>query len=360
MNAAWFVSPHGFGHAARSSAVMDAWLRLAPDTRFEIFSQVPVQIFDTMLSAPFGYHRVLTDIGLRQRSALEIDLRASLRDLQDFVPFARSTIDSLVRRVKALHCSCVVCDISPLGISVARAAGLPCALVENFTWDWIYAPYAETEPGFQSIIDAYSVIYQRGDLHIQVAPTCTRLSRAVQVESPVCRPVRRTREATRTQLGLDVKVPLVAITLGGMNQTLGFLDRLASIPDVHFLVTGMDRTRRAGNVSLLTNTTPVYMPDVLAAADLVVSKLGYSVLAETWQTDCPLFYVPRPEFRESEYLEAFAIRTLHARAISETLFLEGDWLPDLDIHLGAPRPARDLTRRSGAGTVAHVLREWAP
>ena len=46
-----------------------------------------------------------------------------------------------------------MCDISPLGLMVAERAGLPSVLVENFTWDWLYAPLVAQDPAFGPIVD---------------------------------------------------------------------------------------------------------------------------------------------------------------------------------------------------------------
>ncbi len=42
---AYFISPHGFGHAARACAVMSAILERMPGVRFEIFTEVPRWFF---------------------------------------------------------------------------------------------------------------------------------------------------------------------------------------------------------------------------------------------------------------------------------------------------------------------------
>ena len=38
---AWFVSPHGFAHAARASAVITAMLARRPGLRFDLYTSLP-------------------------------------------------------------------------------------------------------------------------------------------------------------------------------------------------------------------------------------------------------------------------------------------------------------------------------
>lgn len=50
---AYFVSPHGFGHAARSCAIMSALQAREPGIGLEIFTTVPRWFFAESLAAAF-------------------------------------------------------------------------------------------------------------------------------------------------------------------------------------------------------------------------------------------------------------------------------------------------------------------
>ncbi|HYQ61402.1 MAG TPA: hypothetical protein VEP29_10130, partial [Desulfatiglandales bacterium] len=52
---ACFISPHGYGHAARATAVMEALHHLDPEKEFEIFTEVPEWFFHHSLSGAFTY-----------------------------------------------------------------------------------------------------------------------------------------------------------------------------------------------------------------------------------------------------------------------------------------------------------------
>ena len=45
----------------------------------------------------------------------------------------------------------VVADIPPLGLAAARRAGVPGIGVSNFTWDWIFSAYPDTEDLVEAI-----------------------------------------------------------------------------------------------------------------------------------------------------------------------------------------------------------------
>ncbi|MEZ4565569.1 MAG: hypothetical protein R2860_00925 [Desulfobacterales bacterium] len=73
INLAYFVSSHGFGHAARSCAVMNAIFKRWPFVRFDIFTRTPEWFFKNSLAAPFVYHSCVTDVGLVQTDPLHFD-----------------------------------------------------------------------------------------------------------------------------------------------------------------------------------------------------------------------------------------------------------------------------------------------
>lgn len=61
---AYFITPHGFGHAARAAAVMAAIHRVAPNVCSEIFTTVPPWFSSVSLTGPYVYHPCVTDVGL--------------------------------------------------------------------------------------------------------------------------------------------------------------------------------------------------------------------------------------------------------------------------------------------------------
>ena len=101
---AYFISSHGFGHATRAAAVMEALYEIESSVRFEIFTKVPTLFFEDSLEAPYTYHSVLTDIGLVQKTSLNADLDETLRSLNRFYPFKSSLINRMAQRLTTLNC----------------------------------------------------------------------------------------------------------------------------------------------------------------------------------------------------------------------------------------------------------------
>lgn len=347
-----FISPHGFGHAARASAVMEALHRKAGAT-FEVFASTPRWFLDEAVEGLYAYHRVETDVGLRQSSALEFDLDATVQALQRLVPFDDAWVDELARTVEGAGCRAVLCDIAPLGIAVAERVGLPSVLVENFIWPWLYGPLAKRAPALASVSRELAEWFGRVSLHVQTEPLCEPDPGTDLTVSPISRTPRRSRDEVRRDLGLSPGGAVVVVTMGGVPQPLPFLRELAGMESVTFLVTGTPESGVEGNLHLYANDTRIYMPDFVRAADAVVAKLGYSTVAEVWREGRPLAFVSRSDFRETPPLRAWVTERIPGFEIPGEEFGDGGWISRIPELLG--NPARQVTRKGGADAVAQVV-----
>jgi 8-oxo-dGTP pyrophosphatase MutT (NUDIX family) len=356
MRLAFFVSAHGFGHAARACAVMSAIAAQCKGCRFEIFTQVPRWFFEDSLADGFDHHPVMTDVGLVQSSALHADPGKTLAALADFLPFPEATVEALAREVAARGCKAVVCDISPLGISVAEAAGLPSILVENFTWDWLYETYVDAHPRFREAIDYLGRQFQSATVRIQTEPICSIWPGAARL-FPISRPPRTPANEVRAGLRIPEGMPMVLITMGGVPSRLGVAEHLSQRPDVCFILPqDIPEIRREGNRIHLPMRSGYYHPDLVRAATAVVGKVGYSTLAEVCHAGKPFGYIPRGGFRESATLEAYADAFAAGVAIPEEKVENGRWLENLDRLLETPlmRPLPNA-----AGQAADMILECA-
>lgn len=334
---ATFVSAHGFGHAARSTAVMAAIQRRSPEVHFHIFTQAPAWFFADSLAGPHTCHPMETDVGLVQRSPLEEDLGQTLVRLDALFPLTADRLAGCCRQVAAQNCRLVICDIAALGIAVAKELGLPSILVENFTWDWIYASYPHAPPELQAHARYQAELYAQASYRIQAEPVCRPLTVDLTVP-PVCRQSRVPRAQTRQQLGLAQETPLVLVTMGGTPATYTFLNRLGQLKEVCFLLPGLGQTLvHEGNRIKMPARSEFRHPDLIAAADAVVGKVGYSTLAEIYHAGTPFGFVQRPDFPESPPLADYIRTEMASLEIAPRDFEEGRWISMLKPLLALPR-----------------------
>ena len=352
---AYFISPHGFGHAARSAAVMETLSESDPAVRFEIFTSVPSWFFEDSVSTPFTYHRVVTDIGLVQKNAFEADLEDSLRALNDYFPLQPSLIEPLTATIRALKCDLIVCDIAPLGILIAKKAQIPSILVENFTWDWIYQQYIVSNEPIKRHIDYLQPIFNAVDYHIQTEPICCHHS-ADLTTAPVSRKSKSTDVEIRQRLGLPANVKMVLITTGGIPQCYDFFEELGKFRQIIFVMPGAGPVmKRIENLIVLPHRSDFFHPDLVNAADAVIGKVGYSTLSEVYHGGVPFGYVARSNYRESESMVAFIEKQMPAIAVNESEFSDGKWTAKLADLLDIAPVRHDMT--NGAVQISRFIEE---
>jgi uncharacterized protein (TIGR00661 family) len=340
---AYFVSPHGFGHAARAAAVMEALSEIDPAVQFEIFTTVPAWFFQDSVSAPCTYHHMVTDIGFIQKNAFQVDLEDTLRALNDFFPPAPSLIAEIVKTIRALNCGLIICEIAPMGILVAKEARIPSILVENFTWDWIYQQYTVSDNRIKRHIDYLQPIFNAVNYHIQTEPMCRRNSTDL-ITAPVSRKIKMTGSEIRKRLGLPVDRKMVLITTGGIPQSYGFLKKLNNLRKITFVMPGAGPVMKmVDNLVILPHRSDFYHPDLVNAADAVIGKVGYSTLSEIYHSGTPFGYVARSNFRESESMVEFIQRQMPGIAVSESEFNNGNWTAKLADLLDLAPIKRNIT-----------------
>jgi len=353
---AWFVSAHGLGHAARAAAVMAATSRLRPDLRHHVFTTVPRWFFDDSLpDSDVRIHRLDCDVGMVQRDALSEDVDGTVEALSSWLSASTALLDRASSRIVAAGCCAVIADIAPLGLAVARAVGVPAVLVENFTWDWIYHSYRNSE--LEKLGARLAQWFELATLRIQAEPVCDRRVEAVQVP-PASRACRSGRDEVRRRLGVQRGQRLVLIGQGSTKPDRSRLTDLGLNPDKMLIVVpdpAATAMVAAGGILTTPAAGGLYHPDLVAACDLVIAKLGYSTVAEAVRAGTPLAYLRRPRFPESPILEAFVRERLPSMPLSS------DWLDDpasgclLEGLTRSPRPAVD--RGNGADqAAAHILR----
>ncbi|WP_299024723.1 hypothetical protein [uncultured Thermanaerothrix sp.] len=354
---AYFISSHGFGHAARAAAVMENLKQKCPGVEFEIFTQVPTWFFEDTLGDGFVYHEYPADVGIVQRTPWDEDLHATFMAHAQRLPFPDEETSALSDQIRRAGCRAVLCDIAPLGIAVAEQAGLPSFLIENFTWDWIFEGYLTEEPRLASLISYYRDWFARASYHIQTDPSCEPRSHDLCVE-PVSRSPKHSRSEIRARLAIPETTPTLLITMGGIEHRYAALAALREYSGVVFVIPGSaSQPTRDGNLVLLPHRSGFYHPDLLFASDAVIGKVGYSTIAEAYHAGIPFGYAIRERFRESAPLAEFIRRHMPSLQIPTTEFMNGTWVKYLDELLALPHRATAETAPNGAAQIATFILE---
>ena len=74
----FYISGHGFGHAARQIEIVNALLTRRPSLRIVIRSAAPRWLFDLTVRGPVDLQPFECDTGIVQRDSLELEDRKSV------------------------------------------------------------------------------------------------------------------------------------------------------------------------------------------------------------------------------------------------------------------------------------------
>jgi L-arabinokinase len=360
----FYISSHGFGHATRDFEVVRELHRRQPGLRIVIRSGVPRWFAEQSLETPFELQAVETDTGVAQIDSLRLDEEETARQAATFY---RSFADRVRREavvLQELRAAAVVGDVPPLAFAAAAAAGIPSIALANFTWDWIYdtydAAFARFAPDAIGIIgDAYAKTSLA--LRLPFAGGFATMPQVVDIPL-VGRRSRRGRAATRHALSLNEKRPIVLASFGGHGTQLPFAD-IVRQNDIVLLVTEHEAratgAAHEGRLRLvsgheLTGHNLRY-EDLVAAADLVISKPGYGIVAECIANSTALLYTSRGRFAENPVIVEGMKPYLRTAFIEQDDLRAGRWQDGIETVLRQPAPALRMEPDGAAVAAARIL-----
>lgn len=345
---ACFISPHGYGHATRTIALLQAIQKQIPGLTAHLFTVAPSNLFENS-NLSLILHPVVTDVGLIQSDAFTTDQTKTIAELSDLLPFRQSRIDQCVNLCRS--CRMILCDISCLGIAVGRAAGIPSVLIENFTWDWIYEHLDPPENDMRRFAEIFTSYYQQANYRIQTDPLCNPLASDLRC-GPMARMPIFSRDEIREQIDSGGR-KIVLITMGGIPLDLPFIEQLHRFDKYLFIIAGQSVQRTISpNVRLLSSDTSLHHPDLINGSDLVICKSGYSTIAECLQTKTPICCVSRNNFAESAVLDRYVSDTMNGTILYQDRFFSGSWLDSLP---GLMKEKRESSPVNGADQAASFI-----
>jgi hypothetical protein len=329
-----------------------------PGRPFHVRTTAPAAFFEPVLGPGGSTEAVAVDTGVVERDPLRIDGGASLARAASFFAGHRRLVDAEVRFAAEHRVGLVVADIPYIAAEVARGAGVPCVAIGNFTWDWIYEPFTDEHPDYRELPEAIRGCYAAVDellmlpFHDPAALVAT-FGQVVEVPLLARRSARDPAE-TRREIGLgpDDGRPLALIGMrGGLPP--GVVDAVArGAPDWVFVELGAAGPR--GNVYGVHPGPRLSFLDILRAADVVVSKLGYGIVADAAANGTALLFPPRTGFREDRNLRDQAPRYLRMRELPLDDYLRGNWAPHL-LKLRSTVPFLHPPRCDGADVCSGMI-----
>ena len=342
MRVFFYISGHGFGHASRDIELIRALTRRRPDLSVIVRTTVAPWLFATAPAA-VDVRPLETDTGLVQIDSLRLDEQASVAEARRFYANFDQRVTQEAAELRAAGADLVLGDIPPLAFAAAKRAGIPSIAIGNFTWDWIYDAYPSFERDAPDVVPTIREAYAQAGraLRLPFHGGFAAMA-AVTTDVPlIARRSLRDRADTRRRLGVTDNRPLVLTSFGAYG---------AAIP--RDLV-----TQSTSFTAVSFETHPPHglsYQDVVAAADVVISKPGYGIVSECIANDTTLVYTSRGRFAEYDVFVAEMPRVLRCRFLSQGDLLGGRWDEAIAAVLAQPDPP-ERWRVDGADVIADAI-----
>ena len=324
------ITNHGFGHAVRVSSVAAKIQELNSDILLIITTTAPRWLLESYITGDFIHRPRAFDVGVVQADSLHIDKEATLEKLREIRKKQNSLIAGEVNFIKQNRVGLVLADIPPLATRMAASAGVPCWMMSNFGWDFIYRDWGGE---FAEMADWIGECFGK----------CDRLFRLPLHEPMPAFPniqdvgltggnPRYSNDKIREVFG--IKTPLektVLLTFGGLGLEAIPYQNLQQFSDWQFI------TFDAGSPDLpnlinvknqeFANSFPI-LPrpvDIMPVCGRLVSKPGYSTFSEALRLEIPVVSIMREGFAEAQVLLEWLKNYAEHQVVTAAEFFEGDW-----------------------------------
>lgn len=357
----WYLTAHGYGHGVRSTAVMQALRRECSDVRLTVVSALPEDFLrDRLRGFPDGalaFRRAAFDVGLVQLDSVRADIPATLEKVTALLARRPALLEEETIWLRSAGVNVVVADIPAIPLTAAARAGLPRVAIGNFSWDWIYAPYAETDARWRPAVDAFRADYANADVLLQypLSPDMSAtFPRRIDIPLP-SRPGHSRRAELASRTGADPARRWILLSFTTLDWTPEALARVAAIRDTEFFTVRPLEWSGIPNIHAVERAEFPFS-DIVATVDAVLSKPGFGILADCAANDKPLVYADRQDFAEYPVLErAIKLHLRHVHIPALALY-DGKLLPSLDALASAPAPLSCLPLGGDTAAAQEILR----
>jgi hypothetical protein len=316
------ITNHGFGHAVRAASVAAEVQRLNPEILLILVTTAPRWLLESYIPGDFIHRPRAFDVGVIQSDSLTMDLNATLEKLRHIRSSQQSIIAGEVSFIRQNRVGLILADIPPLAPIIAKAAGIPCWMLSNFGWDFIYRDWGGE---FIEIADWIGDCFG----------LCDRLFRLPLNEPMSAFPViedvgltggtpRYTPEELRSRFNITAPpAKTILLSFGGLGLQAIPYENLNQFPDWQFISFDGNAPDLANLIKIEERSLrPV---DFMPLCGRVISKPGYSTFAEALRLEVPIVSLTRSGFAESPLLMEGIQNYAYHQIIQPSEFFAPSW-----------------------------------
>jgi hypothetical protein len=347
------ITNHGFGHATRATSVAATVKEIAPEVEIILATTAPRWLLESYLQTPFTLRETAVDIGVIQPDSLTMDKAATLAALKEIQQNQTQIVEREAAFLQEAGVDLVLGDIPPLAAIAAKTAGIPCWMMSNFGWDFIYRSWGGE---FVAIADWIADCFAQCDLLFRL-PFHEPMSAFTHItDVGFTGGIPRPSEAElRSRFDLTApKDKTILLTFGGLGLAKIPYEDLNRFPDWQFITFD----RQAPDLPNLckVNDHRLRPVDFMPICDRVVSKPGFSTFSEACLLDLPIVTVTRDDFAEGPVLVSSMQDYAYHQVLGPQQLIDDAW----DFLKTPPAPPRNPQKISkhGNAEIAGAIVEY--
>jgi L-arabinokinase len=164
------------------------------------------------------------------------------------------------------------------------------------------------------------------------------------------------RQSLRSRLGIGEGKQAVLVAFSKLSLPATARSRLAALPGTRFLLPKPLALDLPNGIPVDPEEFP--FPELVHAADAIVSKPGYGIVSDAIAAGVPLLVTERDDFPETPHLLHLLEKTIGLHRIGHEAFQAGDWETALAALPGKAVKQNDDFRIDGAETAARRIQEF--
>jgi len=319
------LSGHGYGHLAQCAPVVNVLQQWLPELVLTVCGSLPYEVVAARIDAEFDYRLAELDPVLCMLNAWEVDVDASRQVYRTFHHDWEQGFQHDIDLLEQVSPDLVLADIPYRILSAAVQCGIPAVGLCSLNWAAIYAAYCENSAEDRDILEQILDSYRAASLFLAPTPAIPMPElENVVTTGPIARQGSRLQGILQKRCTVDRKVKTVLVALGGISTRLP-LENWPAMDGVVWIFTDAVQYHREDMVNFDALEIPFI--DVLASADVVLTKPGYGTYAEAVCNGVPVLTLERRDWPETDCLNSWVRQHGHLEVMTREQFLGGQFAP---------------------------------
>jgi hypothetical protein len=318
------LSGHGYGHLSQCAPVINTLRAERPGLRLSVCGALPHATVAGRLDGRFEYRQLALDPVLQMHNSWEVDVPASQQVYHAFHDNWDAGLQQDIALLQQTKPDLVLADIPYRILTAAAQLEITAIALCSLNWASVYAVYSAGDSRDSRILEQMMSGYRAAHTFLTPQPSIPmpQLHNTCSI-GPVARHGNRQPDALGAHFALSPGAKIVLVALGGIPTEMP-LDHWPVIEDTVWLFTSPVSSVRDDILDVSAMDLPLI--DMLASADVVLTKPGYGTYTEAVCNGIPLLSIERPDWPETTVLNDWARRHGQLGVISREQFYTGNFV----------------------------------